>query len=280
MQIGEVELISAGALQLPQLAVLFNSAYSDYAVPMAFDERGLERYLADNDIDLEISCVACSPDPVGFALIGRREREAWVGGMGTVPGYRRRGLGERTLDAALDAAAQSGAQSAWLEVLEQNRPAIALYERLGFEVTRRLIVCALSEPGPPTAEWGPMPVADARRWIAGERVSREPWQRDDPVLERMTDSGRPLAALDIRDASQLVAALVYLPGPAGTGILQMAARDESAAAEGLRAAGAAVGTPIRLVNFPADEPIAAAVASLGIEPDHIQYEMRKRLRST
>ena len=67
-----LELRPARSLPLPELMSLFNSAYSDYSVPLAFDESAFARYLADNDIDLEVSRVALSPSPVGFALIGRR----------------------------------------------------------------------------------------------------------------------------------------------------------------------------------------------------------------
>ena len=271
------ELVPARSLRLAELAELFNSAYSDYLVSMSLDEFALQRHLADNDIDLGVSRVALTADPVGFALIGRRGREAWVGGMGTVPDCRRRGIGERTLDGALQAAASDGAEAARLEVLEGNQGAMSLYQRLGFEVTRRLIVCSLREPGPPGTDWRPMPVEEARKWIAEQRPSREPWQRGDPVVTRMVDSGRPLAALGIPGSGELAAALVYASGNAETRILQMAAHDDSSAAEGLRAVAAVAGGPVRLVNFPADEPIAAGVARLGIDPDHVQHEMVMRL---
>jgi GNAT superfamily N-acetyltransferase len=280
MRIGDVELISARSLRLSELTALFNSSYSDYAVPLAFDEDGLQRHVSDNDIDLGASLVVLAPGPVGFALIARRGREAWVGGMGTVPQCRRRGFAERTLNAVLEAAGRSGAETVWLEVLEDNRAAISLYQQLGFEVTRQLIVCSLREPLPPRTDCRPMRVDDARRWIAKHRTSREPWQRADPVLARMTASGRPLAAVGIPDSSGFAAALVYAEGTAGTNILQMVARDESAAAGGLCAAATAAGGPVLLVNFPADEPVAAGVARLGIRPDHIQHEMQLRLATS
>jgi GNAT superfamily N-acetyltransferase len=270
-----VELIPARSLSLSELTALFNAAYSDYLVPLAMDENAFRRHLADNDIDLEVSRVAMAPGPVAFALIGRRGREAWVGGMGTVPECRRRGLGERTLIEALRAAMRDGAETAWLEVLERNQPAISLYQQLGFEVIRRLIVCSLHDPEPPQSDWRSMPVEDARIWIAQHRPGREPWQRDDPVLTRMTESGRALGALAVSGSTGLAAALLY----SGMSILQMVARDESAAAEGLCAAAAATGGSVRLLNFPAEEPVAAGVARLGWRPDHIQYEMQLPLTS-
>jgi ribosomal protein S18 acetylase RimI-like enzyme len=276
----DVRLLGADALTRAQLIELFNAAYSDYLVPLALDEGAMERHLADNDIDLAVSRVALAPRPVGFALIARRRHEAWVGGMGTVPGSRRRGVGVRTLDAALKAAAQDGADAVRLEVLEDNDSAISLYQRLGFATTRRLIVCSLRDLDPPGAEWLPIPFEDARTWIAEHRLSPEPWQRDDPVLARIADSGRPLAAIGIRKLGETAAALIYTRRAAGTSMLQMAARDDIVAADGLRAAAAAEGTPIHVVNFPTEEPVAAAVAGLGIAPDHVQLEMRLELAAS
>jgi ribosomal protein S18 acetylase RimI-like enzyme len=273
----EMKLVAASNLTGPRLTALFNATYRDYLVPLVFDEDGMNRHLVNNDIDLAVSRVALAPDPVGFALIGRRQRDAWVGGMGTVPEVRRRGVAQRTLDAALQTAMRDGAETVRLEVLEDNEAAISLYQRLGFKVTRRLIVCSLRDLDPPRAEWRPIRVDDARGWIGGQRLSREPWQRADPVLARIDDTGGPLAAISIRDAGEIAAVLIYAGGPSGTSILQMAARDAEIGAEGLRAVGAAAAGPIRMLNFPADEPAADAVARLGIAPDHVQFEMQMRI---
>src|ERR1700734_2749595 len=110
-----MNLVPARSLPVSALTALFNAGYSGYLTPLAFDELALRRHLTDNDIDLDVSRVATDPDPAAFALIGRRGREAWVGGMGTVPERRRRGIGRRTLMAALNAAAGAGAATVRLE---------------------------------------------------------------------------------------------------------------------------------------------------------------------
>src|SRR2546423_1353485 len=81
--------------------------------------------------------------PVAFALVAVREPEAWIAGMGTLPEDRRRGYGERTLAATLEAAQERGARDVLLEVIEENRSALRLYEKLGFERVRELIVWML-----------------------------------------------------------------------------------------------------------------------------------------
>ncbi|MDR2213031.1 MAG: GNAT family N-acetyltransferase [Pseudomonadales bacterium] len=53
-------------------------------------------------------------------------------GMGLLPEFRRRGLGERLLRATIDAAHANGLSRIELEVYASNHAAIRLYERLGF----------------------------------------------------------------------------------------------------------------------------------------------------
>lgn len=53
-------------------------------------------------------------------------------GMGLRDGYRRRGLGERLLRIALDAARGAGLERVSLTVYARNTPAIALYRKVGF----------------------------------------------------------------------------------------------------------------------------------------------------
>ena len=60
-------------------------------------------------------------------------------GMGVHRAYRRRGLGMRLVDIAIDwARSQDGLKWIDLEVLSENRPAVALYLRSGFAMTARV----------------------------------------------------------------------------------------------------------------------------------------------
>jgi len=66
----------------------------------------------------------------GVAAYGRD----WVGfrGIEVAPEHRRQGLGVAVVAALLEWGAERGATTAYLQVLGDNTPAIALYERLGF----------------------------------------------------------------------------------------------------------------------------------------------------
>lgn len=59
----------------------------------------------------------------------------WAGvfGMRTLAGYRRQGLARDIVAALMVGARQAGATKAYLQVEAPNAPAIALYERFGFE---------------------------------------------------------------------------------------------------------------------------------------------------
>src|SRR6201999_1265917 len=88
-----LRLVSARSLELGELVRVFNLGFSDYLVPMVMDEAALSEHIACNDIDLGCPRVAVDVEPVGLALAARRGHEAWIGGMGTAPAYRRIGLG-------------------------------------------------------------------------------------------------------------------------------------------------------------------------------------------
>ncbi len=71
---------------------------------------------------------------VGLTLVQRRAAtDAWVVGTVAVrPGYRRRGIARRLVEASLDLIRGHGGKRAILGVIDGNLPAYTLYESLGF----------------------------------------------------------------------------------------------------------------------------------------------------
>ena len=274
-------LVSAASLPLTTLTELFNAGYSDYVVPLRLDQTVFRDHVTVNDIDLDCSRVVldAAQDGAGgaisFALIGRRGESGWVGGMGTAPGHRRRGHGERALVAAIDAARADGCRAMWLEVIEENAAAIALYEKLGFEPVREVTVWSLVGDGErvPVARSVDPDVAHA--WIIGNRISREPWQRADESIARMQEAGTQLHGLVVAPGSDMSAAVVFRQDPEVVTVLQIAAIDDRSAGDALLAA--ATGRTLRLGNAPADEPASRALEGLHARPVVHQREMRLRL---
>ena len=266
----------ACTLDRPLLRKLFNEGFSDYLVPMELSEAAFRDHVAANDIDLECSRVVIDDRPAALALIARRAAAGWVGGMGTAPPCRRRGLGERALVAALDAVRERGCREVWLEVIDVNRPAVALYEKLGFEVVRDVVVWSL--PARPDGAPASRPVGPeaAQAWIAVHRESREPWQRSDESVARMRARGAPVQGLVIDRAGEVAAAALFRDDADQVPILQIAGVDDGATADAiLAAAGSRRG--LRLSNAPVGEAPGRALERLGARPVVRQHEMRLAL---
>jgi ribosomal protein S18 acetylase RimI-like enzyme len=272
-----MNLRPASEFDAAALTELFNAGFSDYLIPMRLSEAAFCDHVALYDIDLGLSRVVVDDGPVAFVLVGRRGDTGWIGGMGTTPSHRRRGLGEEALASAMRAAAASGCVEIGLEVLEGNEPAIRLYTELGFEIVRDLSVWSLSPTiGRTNASAETVDVGSAQRWIAAHRRSPEPWQRADETLVALKSRGAHLRGLVSKRGDKIVAAAVIHEAPEAVAVLQIAAPDEDSARTLLLAAGPS-DRALRLSNVPIDEPASAAIELLGAEHVANQYEMALRI---
>jgi GNAT superfamily N-acetyltransferase len=291
-----VELAPARSLELSELRELFNHGFSDYLLPLQLGETAFREHLDANDIDLDCSQVVIDDTPASFSLIGRRGTEAWVGGMGTAPRHRRRGLGERALAAGVDAAGQRGCHAVWLEVLVENEAAIKLYEKLGFEVVRDVIVWSLPANGDGAAslpakgdgaaslptkgdralEGRSVDLDQAHEWIVAHRPSREPWQRSDESLAKMRARAPKLRGMAVGRSGEVTGAVVFKEDAERVTALQIAAVDDASAADALLATTGGE-RDLRLSNAPVDEPASRALEHLGAQPVARQHEMLLRL---
>jgi len=239
-------VIPASQLSVAELAELFTAGYEGYFVSVHVDEAAMAHFIDAWDLDLERSRVEPGE---GVALLGVRGDRGWVGGLGVVPSARRKGLGRALMEAILVRAPPV----VRLEVIEQNEPAIALYESLGFRRVRWLEVWSL------TAEVEPAEARDAEPRPLGQ--TDLPWQRQDESLasdyERIeTDGGE---------------ALIRVTGPR-VSVLQLRA-DDPAAARMLLAAARSHGDSLHYVNVPAGDPASQALTDLGAKLDLRQLEL-------
>jgi ribosomal protein S18 acetylase RimI-like enzyme len=262
------------ASELPEQALvdLFNAGYSDYLLPMRLTAGVFAEHVAANDIDLACSRVVLDEQPAAFTLIAHRDGAGWVGGMGTDPRYRRRGLGEEALTAGLATLRDRGASLAWLEVIDQNRRALHLYEKLGFEVARDLAVWSFSarDTGRTTART--IETSSAHAWIRASRQDREPWQRADESVAAIGARGAALRGLVVDRDGEVAAAALVRDDAAAVEALQLVAPDEQAAEDLLLAASA--GRELRFRNVPESEPASLVLERLGARRIATQHEMR------
>jgi ribosomal protein S18 acetylase RimI-like enzyme len=271
-----MRLIPAAQLSEAALLDLFNAGYSDYLLPMRLTGAAFAEHVAANGIDLACSRVVVDDQPAAFALIAYRDGAGWVGGMGTVPRCRRRGLGEHALTAGLAALRDRSASVAWLEVIDQNLRALRLYEKLGFEVVRDLVVWSLAAADFDRPTSRPIEASNAHAWIHANRRDREPWQRADASVAAIGAHGAGLRGLALDRQGQIAAAAIVRDDDRGAEVLQLVAPDEQAAADLLLAA-VGVGRELRFRNVPDGAPASVALEALGSRRIATQHEMRVTL---
>lgn len=181
-----LELAAASTLERAERAALFSAGYQGYLLPFHVDEAALGFMEHAFDLVPEASLLArADGELVGLANLGLRGTDAWVGGVGVVPAHRGGGIGEALMRGLADEARRRGAERVWLEVIEGNTAALRLYEKLGYGYVRDVEVWSL--PGETGAGTTPVPLEEAHAFLRGRRSGREPWQRSDATVARLTE---------------------------------------------------------------------------------------------
>jgi hypothetical protein len=164
----------------------------------------------------------------------------------------------------LDQAREAGAREMVLEVIVENAPAIALYEKLGFTRTRELEVLSLAA-ATEYSEAREIELREGLRVVAETRSGPEPWQRADETVANLARRGSTPRAIIVDGA-----AAVFSQDGERVSLIQAAgdATGLGALAAALRSRGT-----ISALNFPAGEPVATALREAGAEVRLCQYEM-------
>jgi len=268
----EIRTGPASALEPDALAGLFNEVYADYAVPMHVDADVLRFMQEALDLVPERSRVAWRGEqPVGVAMLGVRGTRGWVGGMGVVPAARRSGLGRRLMQELAGQAREAGVRELWLEVLESNTSARALYDALGYRPVRRLEVWTWDgAPAAHTSVARACAPREARARIRAARRAPEPWQRADETVDRLDVSTPALRAVTTPGGDA-----VYRAADGRASVLQMQASSETSAGVLLDTIRSREGVDlVRFLNVPADDLARAALARRGARCELAQTEMR------
>jgi len=150
--------IPASQYTYQQLAEIYNQARVDYIVPMPMNAKRMQEYVENYDIDLDGSFVALNSDgeESGIGMLGMRGDRGWITRLGVIPDRRLRHLGQFLMEQMIEYAIQHEARLIQLEVIVGNDPARRLFEKLGFEETRTLLIIR-RPPGNPA----PNPEFDA-----------------------------------------------------------------------------------------------------------------------
>ena len=253
-----LDLRPARSLDRGERAELFTSAYQDYLLPFHIDEPTLASMENVLDLDVDASRIAFREgEPVGLGNLGLRGRDAWIGGVGVVPAARRSGVGEALMLALHEQGRERGVERVWLEVIDRNTGAFALYEKLGYRVVRDVEVWALSADPDSESTAREVAAADAQARIGAFQPDRQPWQRADGTVAHHDD----VQGLATDDGGA-----VFRVGGA-VQLLQFAG-DAEPLLRALRRLGI-----VSVLNLPVDDPAAAALRALGATVVVRQHEM-------
>jgi GNAT superfamily N-acetyltransferase len=125
---------------LPDLVELMNRGFESYLVPIHFNVPAFEAMIRKDGIDLTLSRVLVTDgEPCGLALIARRGAVSRLAAMGIAKEARGKGAGSWFMERLIREARERGDHEMVLEVIEQNAPAVHLYQKFGFQPIRRLI---------------------------------------------------------------------------------------------------------------------------------------------
>ena len=128
-----------------EIADCITLAFSDYYFPIKLTEEELPVFFSTEGIDRELSFGAFSGGRmVGFILnscsIYNGQKAVFDAGTAVIPEYRGQGVFTELFKFAKQRLEKCGAERYYLEVLQQNDRAIALYKKLGFSVVREFSV--------------------------------------------------------------------------------------------------------------------------------------------
>src|SRR6185369_5044795 len=141
------ELKPASEFPIPEIAELLTRGFEGYFVPIQITPAVLLTMLRRDSIDLNESRVLHRDgEPIGVALIARRGWTSRLAAMGIVSDARHGGAGTFGMQQLINEARTRGDHEMLLEVIEQNTAGVKLYQKVGFEIVRRLVGYKLENP--------------------------------------------------------------------------------------------------------------------------------------
>ena len=261
----------------------FNAAYSDYFVPIRMTRPAFRALFERDDIAPDASVVAIEDGKiVGTGLLGVRDRAAWIGGMGVIPGRRRNGTGRLMMDHLIAQARARNLEAIDLEVIEENRPAWQLYRSLGFQQRRHLLMLD-RQPEPVSDILPNCPLRELDAFdIVAQYDDYHPvpncWQRGTRSLEGMATSLLGWS-LDDHDNER---AQAYALGYADEAAIRLIDLCATPSADALRATACLLAAlhraypdaPANAFNIADNDPVLPAFEALGYTVSLRQFEMQ------
>ena len=190
----QLDVKPASDYPTPDLVKYLNQSFENYLVPIHFNISQFLTMLHKDSIDLTASRVLIADEqPSGIALIARRGTlcAARLAAMGIAMERRGKGTGTWFMDQLLREARERNDTEMLLEVIEQNEPAVRLYQRCGFQIVRRLIGLIRKDAKEDhTDGLREIELREAGRLISQYGLPDLPWQLSGETIAQMNPPAR------------------------------------------------------------------------------------------
>src|SRR5215216_101482 len=199
----DFETRPASDYPLAELVQTLNRGFEEYFIPVTLNMTAFLNMVRKDGIDLAISRVLLAKgQPIGIALLAHRGWTSRLAAMGIAHEKRGMGAGAWLMDRLIAEACEREEREMVLEVIEQNKPAVHLYEKCSFAIVRRLIGFlrkdAVEEGTPQLTE---IDLREAARLVSQHGLPDLPWQLSAETLAQMNP---PARAYRNREASVII----------------------------------------------------------------------------
>ncbi len=197
------EFKPANTASLAQFADLLTRGFEGYFFPINITEPVLLTMMRRDGIDLlESRLLLQDGEPVGAALIARRGWTSRLAAMGIVSSARNSGAGTWAMQHLIEEARARGDREMVLEVIEQNTAGVKLYQKVGFEIVRRLVGYKLEKPQTESKdELQEVDIRELARLVTYHGLKNLPWQLSGATIMQFTP---PARAFRLHDAYCLI----------------------------------------------------------------------------
>ena len=207
-----MDLKPASSYTLAYLVELLNRSFENYLVPIQFNSSQFITMIRKDSIDLDSSRVMLiDNEPSGIALIARRGWTSRLAAMGIVQQMRGKGAGSWSMEKLIEESRQRNDHEMVLEVIEQNEPAVLLYQKFGFQSVRRLVGFVFKNAVQNSIEsLQEIDLREAGRLISLHGLSDLPWQLSGETIAHLNPparaycKGQAYAVISNPDAEHIV----------------------------------------------------------------------------
>lgn len=208
-----MQIKSLAGVDFSQLTACFNEAFSDYFLPFQVDEAYLSERWAAASVDYELSRGAYIGERlVGFIMIALADWEGetshYNAGTGVIPDFRGQGLMGQMYAPLLAELQDRSVRQGLLEVIAQNERAIKAYQKVGYQIERRLCCFKGSFPVFTAAQNAAIQRSARPDWDAYQKLSPFVWTWDSqtPTAKKF---GNAVECWEYRPEDELLAFAIY-----------------------------------------------------------------------